>query len=395
MSKWLTVLTGLALVVALIAGIACTSDSGDDELMEEHKSAAEGTGERSRGLAGPPGPTGTKVDIEGAGLQISSPVPQEETVLFYGNTQVSGGSTIDRMIVRTGQMNLKVADVGETLNQIKTITQSLGGYVVSSDWQAGEEENSATISIRVPAKEYESATLSLRDLAIEVLYESTRAQDVTEEYTDLEAQLRNLEATEERYLQLLEKAETVEEMLDVEEELSDTRGRIEQIQGRMQYLEQTSATSLINVHLMEESPLEADFEVDKIKVKVGERAYFTNQTTGGCGPYGYTWDFGNGDTDTSSDPGWHIYDKAGEYTVSLTVTDDKGNESTEIKEAYITVVGKSGWSAGDVAGSAWDGLVAFGHFLAHISIWIGILAVIWVPILAIALVIRWWRKKAA
>lgn len=396
MRKWLIGFVCFVLGMALIAGVSC-SGSSDDRSVDEPESLAEGRSMGPSGPEGPQGPAGTQGTIQGADFESTSQtVPTEMPELDFprGNMQGSVTATIDRMIVRTGQMNLKVADVAGALDQIRTIAQSLGGYVVSSDWQAGEDDSSASIAIRVPSGNYESATLSLRDLAIEVLYESTRAEDVTEEYTDLEARLRNLEATEDRYVQLLEKAETVEEMLEVEEKLSDTRGRIEQIEGRMLYLEQTSATSLIQIRLVEESPLEADFEVDKIKVEVGERVHFSNRTTGGSGPYGYTWDFGDGDTDTNKDPGWQTYEKAGEYTVSLTVTDDKGHESAAIRENYITVVGESGWSAGDIAHGAWDGLVAFGHFLAHATIWIGILAAVWVPVLAIVLGIRRWRKRA-
>jgi hypothetical protein len=91
----------------------------------------------------------------------------------------------------------------------------------------------------------------LRQLAVAVPYETTTARDVTEEYVDLEAQLRNLQATEAQYLTLLERAENVEEILKVQKELSTVRGQIEQIEGRMQYLEQTSETSLIEVTLQE------------------------------------------------------------------------------------------------------------------------------------------------
>ena len=121
----------------------------------------------------------------------------------------------ERMIVRTGNMRLKVKDMAEALDRIKEIAQWLGGYVVSSNWRGGEEERTAIISIRVPAEKYDDATTSLRDLAIEVLSDSTTARDVTEEYTDLDSQLRNLEATEERYLALLGKADDVDDVYDL------------------------------------------------------------------------------------------------------------------------------------------------------------------------------------
>ena len=293
------------------------------------------------------------------------------------------------MIVRSGTMNLKVKDVAEALEQVEEIAESLGGHVVSSSLHGREKVKTATVSVRVPAEQYDDAMESLRDLAVEVILESTRAKDVTEEYTDNESQLRNLEATEERYLALLNEAATIEDILDVEEKISETRGRIERIKGRMQYLERTSASSLIEIYLIEESALEVDFEAGKIEIEEGERVWFENLTTGGSAPYGYKWDFGDGKHSTELS-GNHIYDSPGTYTVALTVTDGKGNTDTNTKADYITVVAKPGWSPGNVAQSAWRGLVAIGRGLGNFFIWIGILAVVWLPIL---LFIHWIRRR--
>ena len=77
--------------------------------------------------------------------------------------------------------------------------------------------------------------------------ERSFAQDVTEEYVDLQCRLKSLQNTEEQYLNLLLRAETVEDTLMVQRELSSVQSQIEQLKGRMNYLEHTSATSLINV----------------------------------------------------------------------------------------------------------------------------------------------------
>jgi hypothetical protein len=86
--------------------------------------------------------------------------------------------------------------------------------------------------------------------------ESTNSQDVTEQYTDLQAQLRNLEATEAQYLELLKKAETVEDTLKVYQQLSNVRSEIERIKGRIQYLERTSDMALIEVNLQKTQPID-------------------------------------------------------------------------------------------------------------------------------------------
>ena len=157
----------------------------------------------------------------------------------------------DRKIIRTGQITLEVADIGKAMDEVAAIANELGGYVVSSNRSGNEDNNSGRVSIRVPANRFNDAFAKLRTIAVKVPYESTNSQDVTEEYMDLKARLRNLEATEAQFLSLLEKAKTVEEILKVQKELSNVRSEIERTKGRIQYLERTTDMSLIQVTLQE------------------------------------------------------------------------------------------------------------------------------------------------
>jgi hypothetical protein len=193
----------------------------------------------------------TTPSIPGEGGQgeesfVISPVDGER-----GESWIPGELAEDRKIVKTGSITLEVEDIAETMDKVAEMAEELNGYVVSSYKHEYERGVSGYITIRVPSEKFEEAFERLRQLAVAVPYETTTAKDVTEEYVDLEAQLGNLQATEAQYLTLLEKAETVEDMLKVQSELSKVRGQIEQIEGSMQYLEQTSETSLIEVDLEE------------------------------------------------------------------------------------------------------------------------------------------------
>jgi hypothetical protein len=168
----------------------------------------------------------------------------------------TGETDIDRKIVRTGYLTLEVNDIDEALADIARVARELNGYVVSSNKQENKDTTYGSVSIRVPADRFDEAFDRLHKLAVKVPRESTESQDVTEEYTDLQAQLRNLEATEAQYLELLKKAETVEDTLKVYQALSDVRRQIEQIKGRIQYLERTSDMALIEVNLQKTKPIE-------------------------------------------------------------------------------------------------------------------------------------------
>lgn len=188
----------------------------------------------------------------------------------YPAMEMVGGSRVDsdvsppvvideeRMIVRNGEMELVVEDITQTVEDITQMSLAFGGYVVSSYVRGEEEEMRGWITFRVPDDKFETALEQLRDMAVRVESENTYSQDVTEEYIDLQARLANAEATEQQYLALLDKAEEIDDILSIYNYLSRIREEIEQLKGRIQYLEQTTSTSLISVSLEPEEAVVGD-----------------------------------------------------------------------------------------------------------------------------------------
>jgi len=183
-------------------------------------------------------------------VEVMPMLPDREEVT-YKDTGAGALLSIaeERMIVRTGEMSLVVEDVVDARDEIAQLVLRLDGYVVSSRISGEEQDRRGWISIRVPDEKFAQALTEIRNLAVRVTSESTDSRDITEEYTDMESRLRNAEATESQYLTLLEKAENVEDILNIYERLSWVRNEIEQIKGRMQYLERISSMSLISVNL--------------------------------------------------------------------------------------------------------------------------------------------------
>ncbi|MCJ7515863.1 MAG: DUF4349 domain-containing protein [Dehalococcoidia bacterium] len=167
----------------------------------------------------------------------------------------SGTTEIDRKIVKNGYMTLEVNDITAAITGVAAMAKDLNGYVVSSNKSGLQDVTYGQITIRVPSGSFDVAFDRLRQLAVNVPNESTTSEDVTEQYTDLQAQLRNKEATEAQYLEILKKADKVEDILAVQRELSNVHGEIEQLKGRIQYIERTSDMALINVDLQKTKPL--------------------------------------------------------------------------------------------------------------------------------------------
>ncbi len=357
----------LALVIILL-GTACAKAPAPSVSKDE-----------SSGITILPRPTPVPTPVPALAPPVTIVLPSEEA----GQSEVA-----DRMIIRTGNLSLVVNDVTASVDQITRLTDNFKGYVVSArSWREGERLV-GSITVRVPATQFADAMRAIRALAVEVTSETTSSKDVTEEYVDLTAKLRNLEAAETQLLRIMEKATKVDEILAVQRELTNVRGEIEQTKGRMQYLERSSETSLIEVRL-EQAKLEVKFTANKVRVKKGEEVSFSGQIAGGFTPYSYEWDFGDKTTSSDSYPR-HAYKASGTYTVSLRVTDDRGNTDTETRKEYITVL--PGWSAGSVASSAWNGLITFGQVLGTIAIWVGYFSPVWI-IVGVIVYFGYFRRK--
>jgi hypothetical protein len=382
---------GLLVLVLLVGAVACAAEEAPVKTVIPTTYPAPSPESRTYGIgssAAPPQPV-----IVAAPPPAITLAPPQEAPTYAPSDEGSGYSDVqaagsDRMVIRSASMALVVEDVNDSLANITDLAGTFGGYVVNSDIREDQNRLYASVSFRVDANRFNEALQALRDLAVDVRSESTSGQDVTEEYVDLDARLRNLQASEAQLLELMKQAGDVSEILDVQRELTDTRGQIEQIKGRMQYLQQSSALAFINVSL-EQSALALEFTATVRTVKEGQKVQFIPTISGGFSPYSYEWDFGDGGTSTEGAP-THAYRREGTYTVGLNIKDDKGNTAVSERKDYITVL--SGWDSGNVASGAWNGLVAFGHVIVNIIIWLGIFSPVWIIILVI-LYFAWWRRR--
>jgi Domain of unknown function (DUF4349) len=159
-----------------------------------------------------------------------------------------------RMIVRTAHVKIIVDDTSKVVDAITKSVEASGGYVSDSNiWREGELLR-ARLTMRVPADKLTSTLASIRGVARRVDNETISSQEVTQEYVDLESQVRNLEATEAELRELLKVARVnskkATDVLEVHEQLTVIRGQIEQARGRMRYLSQVAAMSSIALDIV-------------------------------------------------------------------------------------------------------------------------------------------------
>ncbi len=166
-----------------------------------------------------------------------------------GGDSVSRNENFDRKIVKTAELGIRADDVRGSAEEAQRIVAQLGGNVLSSQVDRGGGAVMADLTLSVPSGEFGKALDELRGLGEKVTTDAVEGEDVTEEFVDLESQERNLLATEESLLKLYDESEDVNDTLSIQRELTDVRGVIERVQGRIQYLEQRSETSRINLSI--------------------------------------------------------------------------------------------------------------------------------------------------
>ena len=173
-------------------------------------------------------------------------------------------ASADRMVVRTAQMRVSVADPAVAVTQVSKLAESYGGFVVSSNIYESSRTDTMVyqgsyITIRVPSSKLDEVMGKIRALAADpksgVLSESVSGQDVTSEYVDSEARLKNLEAAEAQLVELLDNAPDLQYTMDVFRELTNVREQIEVIKGRMKYLKESTDLSAISVDFVAEASL--------------------------------------------------------------------------------------------------------------------------------------------
>ena len=158
-------------------------------------------------------------------------------------------------VISDAQLEIEV-EAGKfqsVFDQALLLADRYGGYLVSSGSQAGGEEGtmqSGTIAVRVPAVSFGKALSDAAKLG-EVKNRQIQTQDVTEEYVDLPARITNSQAHVRALLDLLARAKTVDEILQVQQVLTQAQQQLEELQGRLRYLNEHTSYSTITMTIYE------------------------------------------------------------------------------------------------------------------------------------------------
>ncbi len=153
----------------------------------------------------------------------------------------------DRLIIKSGNFSIVSENVSQILEQLTKHVESINGFITQSQIRYPQQVPLATLAVRVPVEKFEDTRELIRQLAQRVINERVTGTDVTEEYVDHEARLRNLEASEKQFLEIMKRAQKIEDILQVQQQLERVRGQIETTKESLQYLERSAKLATLNI----------------------------------------------------------------------------------------------------------------------------------------------------
>jgi len=159
----------------------------------------------------------------------------------------------DKKVIKTGTIDMHVNSVEKAIREIKTIAEIHGGDEISSDFSKSDTYKNGYIIIKVPVNQYAQTFEKIKNIAPLVTRESSQAQDVTAQFIDLESRIKNKKEHEDRLRTFFDKADDVDELIQIERELARVRTEVEQMEGQLKYLKDQTQYSTIHVTLLEDT----------------------------------------------------------------------------------------------------------------------------------------------
>ena len=189
--------------------------------------------------------------------QASAGLAYEEYAAETEEGQTTSPFPDERKIIRHASMELETREFDSAVRQIESLVAEAGGYIESSsqegyslEYQGDYRERYASIQARIPSEKLDGVMASVGGLC-NVLNQSESMDDITDSYYDAQARLDSLEIQEERLLELLSQATSLEDMITLESALSEVRYQIESLTASLRRMDSQVTYSYLDISLRE------------------------------------------------------------------------------------------------------------------------------------------------
>lgn len=171
----------------------------------------------------------------------------DETIITGSSNQKKEANYTDRKLIKNGHISFETDDLQQTKQQIISLIKKYGGYIAADNQNAYGNTKTINLSVRIPAQHFDTILSGIAKNVEKFDNKEIRISDVTAEFLDVEARLKNKKELDKKYLEILQKAKSVQDILNVERELGKLREEIESTEGRLKYLKNQVAFSTLNI----------------------------------------------------------------------------------------------------------------------------------------------------
>ncbi|MBK6265516.1 DUF4349 domain-containing protein [Marivirga sp. S37H4] len=187
---------------------------------------------------------------------LEIPATEQSPVSAPDETPVPDSRT--KKIIKNGGIDFQTENIEKDYQKIRNLLPKFNAYIENENQSKSAFNIQYNLTIRVPSTVYDTLFSSISALAFQLDNRYSNVEDVTERYYDLKARIKNKEALEQRYVELLKKASAIKDILEIEKNLNEVRTEIERLQGQFNYLNKQVNFSTIHLSFYEVLPYEVN-----------------------------------------------------------------------------------------------------------------------------------------
>ena len=160
--------------------------------------------------------------------------------------------TISKKIIKNGDMEIAVSNLLEAKKKVSEIIKNNKAYLQSETFRNSDTSENINLVIRVPHQNFDAIINSFSDGIGSVEAKTVKAEDVTEEYTDVSIKLENKRIYLEKYREMLKNAASTKDMLEIQENIRALEDEIDVAEGRLRFIDDRVNYSTLELLLFKE-----------------------------------------------------------------------------------------------------------------------------------------------
>jgi hypothetical protein len=257
----------ILICICIIAVNSCSNKTNNLEQKSE-------VGISDFGLASPPEPPPAPQNEEQ--LKFSPPkIVKDEEVDHQNVNEV----TQEKKVIKNGNLTIKSKQIDSSKKHLDIQLKKYNAYYESENLNNETDKILYTLEIRIPSINFEKFVLDVENGKDEIISKSIQAEDVTEEFVDIETRLKNKRNFLKRYNELLTKANTIKDMMAIEENIRALQEEIESKEGRLKFLTHQVGYSTLEINLFQQKefvfkPQEQDNFIERVKNSISKGWFF-------------------------------------------------------------------------------------------------------------------------